>query len=81
MFVLPVPQQSLCLSQPDNFADRQYARIHRTAPDMLLVTCKWCHCSRFWALHGVSGVPIGALLVVLQQWLLVASVRRTFLVG
>ena len=31
--------------------------------------------------HGLSGVPIGALLVVLQQWLLVASVSRTFLVG
>ena len=34
-----------------------------------------------WALHSVSGVPIGALLVVLQQWLVVASVCRTFLVG
>ena len=33
------------------------------------------------ALHGVSGVPIGELLVLLQQWLLVASVCRTFLVG
>ena len=31
--------------------------------------------------YGVSGVPNGALLVVLQQWLLVASVCRTFLVG
>ena len=39
--------------------------IHRVASDMLLVTCTWrfCRC-RSWALHGVSGVPIGALLVV-----------------
>ena len=56
-------------------------RIHRAASDRLLVTCKWRHCCRFWALDGVSGVPIGALLNVLQQWLLVESVRRTFLVG
>ena len=48
---------------------------------MLLVTCKWRYCCRFWALHGLSGVPIGALLVVLQQWLVVASVCRSFLVG
>ena len=33
------------------------------------------------SMHGLSGVPIGELLVVLQQWLLVASVRSTFLVG
>ena len=45
------------------------------------VTCKWSYCCRFWALHGLSGVPIGALVVVLQRLLLVASVRRTFLVG
>ena len=32
-------------------------------------------------LPGLGGVPIGALLAVLQQWLLVASVCRTFLVG
>ena len=31
--------------------------------------------------HGLSGVPIGALLVVLQQWLSVASVCRMFPVG
>ena len=49
---------------------------------ILLVACKWHYCCRVWALHGVSsGVPLGALLVVLQQWLLVGSVRRTFLVG
>ena len=63
------------------FADRQYARAHRAASDVLLVACKWRYCCRLWALHGVSGVPIGALLVVLQQWLLIASVCRTFLVG
>ena len=68
---LLVRHQSL-RSKPDNFADRQYARIHRAASDMLLVTCKWRCCCRFRALHGVSGVPNGALLVVLQQWLLVA---------
>ena len=30
----------------------------------LLVTCKWRYCCRFWAFHGVSVVPIGALLAV-----------------
>ena len=35
----------------------------------------------FLAVRGASDVPIGAFLVVLQQWLLVASVCRTFLVG
>ena len=48
---------------------------------MLLVTCKWRYCCRFWALRGLSGVPIGVLMVVLQQRLLIASVRRTYLVG
>ena len=33
---------------------------------------KWRYCCRFWTLHGLSGVSIVALLVVLQQWLLVA---------
>ena len=80
LFLL-VHHQSLRLSQPNNFADRQHARRHRAASDMLLVTCKWRYCCRLWALHGLSGVPIGALLVVLKRWLLVASVRRTFLVG
>ena len=28
-------------------------------------------------IRGLGGVPMGALLVVLQQWLLIASVRRT----
>ena len=51
-------------SQPNNFADRQYARIHRAPSEMLLVTCKWRYCCRSWAFHGVSGVPIGALLAV-----------------
>ena len=32
-------------------------------------------------LHDFNGVQIGALLLLLQQWPLVASVRRTFLVG
>ena len=73
VFVFPVNHRPLRLSQPNNFADRRYARIHRAASDMLLVTCKWRYCCRFWALHGVNGVPIGALLVVLQQWLLVSS--------
>ena len=41
---------------------------------MLPAKCKWRHCCRFWALHFVSGVPIVALLVVLQQRLLVAFV-------
>ena len=49
--------------------------------DVLLVTCKWCYCCLFWALRSVSGVPIGAFLAVPEQWLLVASVRRMFLVG
>ena len=49
------------------------ARFHHAASDVLLVTCEWCYCCRFWALHGVSGVPIGALLVVLQQWLVVVA--------
>ena len=48
---------------------------------MLLITWKWRYYGRFWGLHGLSAVPIGALLVVLQQWLLVAPVCRTFLVG
>ena len=78
---LKVHHQSLRLSQTHNFANRQEARIHRTASDMLLVTCKWRYCCRFWALQGLNGVPIGTLLVVLQQWLVVASVCRTFLVG
>ena len=56
-------------------------RRHRAVSDMLLVTCKWRYSCRFWALHDLRGVPIGALLIVLQQWLLVASVCRTFLVG
>ena len=64
---LPLHHQSLRLSQPNNFVDRQYARIHRAASDMLPVTCKWRYCYRFWALHGVGGVPTGALLVILQQ--------------
>ena len=76
--VLPVHHQSLRLSQPHMFADRQNARINRVASDRLLVKYKWRYCCRFWALHGVGDVPIGALLVVLQQWLLVASVCRTF---
>ena len=33
---------------------------------MFLCFPKWRSCCRFFALHGVSGVPIGALLVVLQ---------------
>ena len=68
---------------PTAFADGQFARIHHAASGMLLVTCKWCHCCRCWALHGVSGVPIGALLVVLQQWLAdkknVIYTRRTYM--
>ena len=70
--VFSVHHQSLRLSQPNNFTDRQYARTHRAASDMLLVTCKLRWCCRFWALHGVSGVPFGALLAILQQRLLVA---------
>ena len=35
-FVLPDHRQSLRLSQPNNFADRQHARIHRAALEMLL---------------------------------------------
>ena len=46
---LVVHHQSWRLSQTHNFADRQYARIHRAASDMLLVTCKWRYCFRFWA--------------------------------
>ena len=79
--VLPVHHQSFRLSQPNKFAHRHFARIHHAASDLLLVTCKWRYCCRFWTLHGVSGVPIGALLSVLQQWLLVASVCRTLLVS
>ena len=60
------------------FADRQIARMHRAVSDMLRVTCKWRVLLSF---HGVSGVPTDALLVVLQQWLLVASVGRTFPFG
>ena len=70
---LPIHPSSLRLSPPNNFADRQHARIHRAASDVLLVTCKRRHGCRFWALHGLSGVPIGALLVVVQQWFWVAS--------
>ena len=33
------------------------------------ICCLLRYCCRFWALHDVSGVPIGALLVVLQRWL------------
>ena len=33
------------------------------------------------ALRGLSGVPIGALWVVLQLWLLASSICRTFLDG
>ena len=45
----PILQCSLRLPQPNNFADRQYARIHRAASDLLLVTCNWRYCCRFWA--------------------------------
>ena len=79
--VLPVPCQSLRLSQTHNFAHRHCARRHNAASDGIPVTRKWRYFCRFWALCGLSGVPIGALWVVLQQWLVVASVRRTFLVG
>ena len=64
---LPVQHQSLRLSQAHNSADRQHARTYRAMSDVLLATCKWRYCRRIWALYGVSGVPIGALLVVLQQ--------------
>ena len=73
-FFLLVHHQSLRLSQTHNFAGRQYERTHPVASDMLLVTWKWRYCCRFWALHGLSGASIGALLVALQQWLLGASV-------
>ena len=76
---LLVHRQALRLSQTHHFADRQYARVHRAVSDMSPVTCKVASLLSFlgppWS---QSGVPIGALLVVLQQWLLVASVRRTF---
>ena len=49
---------------------RQLCCLSRASDVMVVVS----------ALHGLSGVPIGALLVALQQWLLVASVWRTFLV-
>ena len=78
---LPSNHQSLRLSQPNNVVDRKHARIHRTASDMLLVTRKSVNSCRFWDLHGASGIPIGALLFVLQQWLWVASVCHRFLVG
>ena len=55
--------QSLRLSQKNIFADRQYARIHREASDLLLVACGWRYCCHFWALHCLSGVPIGSLVV------------------
>ena len=50
------------------------------------VRCVACHVQvvlllSFLALRSVSGVPIGGFLAVPEQWLLVASVRRTFLVG
>ena len=77
---LVVHHQTWRLSKTHNFAGRHHARMHRAVADMSLVTCKW-RCCRSWALHGLSGVPIGALLVVLHQWLLIASVRRMFLVG
>ena len=73
--------QLLSFSQTHNFADWHHARLHRVVSGMLLVTCKWRDCCRFLALHGLSGVPIGALSVVLQQWLLVASLRRTLQVA
>ena len=46
--LLPVHHESLRLSQPNNITERQYARIHRAASDMLLVTCKWRYGCRFW---------------------------------
>ena len=72
---LPVRHQSLRLSQTNNITERQYARIHSAASDTLPVTCKWRYGCRFWALHGVSGVPS------VCARLLIASVCRTFLVG
>ena len=51
-FFLPVHHQSLRLSKPNVFADRQYARTHPAASGVLFVTCKWRYCCRFWALHG-----------------------------
>ena len=52
-----------------NFRSRgQKTDIRLKKGSILLVTCKWRHCCRFWTLHhGVSDVPIGAPLVVLQQ--------------
>ena len=47
-FFLSVHHESLRLPQPDTCADRLDARIHRAASDMLLVTCKWRYCRRFW---------------------------------
>ena len=61
----PLHHQSLRLSQPNNCADRQHARIHRAVSDMMLATRKGRYGCCFWALHGLSGVPIGALLAVL----------------
>ena len=61
----PLHHQSLRLSQPNNCADRQHARIHHAVSDMMLVTRKGRYGCCFWALHGLSGVPIGALLAVL----------------
>ena len=68
---LPVRHQSLRLSQPNNFADRQYARIHRAATDLLLVTCRWRHRCRFRAraLGCSAAVAFGCVLLVARFWL------------
>ena len=61
----------------------QIGTTHECTVRRLIVAChvQVALLLSFLAIHGLSGVPIGALLVDLQQWLLVASVRRTFLVG
>ena len=58
---------TLRFSQTHNFADRQFARTHRAASDLLSVTCKWCCCCHSW----VSMVSVVFRLV--RSWLLCSS--------